>query len=137
MRAIIFALAFVFSWETIAHADIIIGDDPGGRINTYAQKYDEIRHSGERVILTGRCLSACTIVLWLPPEQVCAMPGAVLGFHSVSDNNTGESISRAADAAVAGAFYPPKIFKWFMRGPLTQKLRYLKADHVVRPCNGK
>ncbi|EJW09974.1 putative exported Uncharacterized protein [Rhodovulum sp. PH10] len=61
-----------------ARADWRITDDPGGPIALYRVKYDGLAREGRRVVIDGPCLSACTLVLTLPRDQVCA----TLGFHS-------------------------------------------------------
>ena len=52
-----------------SHAVVRIGEDRGGRIGTYVDKYQEVRTSGEMVIIDGLCASACTIVLGAIPRQ--------------------------------------------------------------------
>ena len=50
-----------------SHAVVRIADDRGGRIGTYVDKYQDLRTSGEQVIIDGLCASACTIVLGAVP----------------------------------------------------------------------
>ena len=55
-----------------SHAVVRIGEDRGGRIGTYVDKYQEVRTSGEMVIIDGLCASACTIVLGaIPHDKIC------------------------------------------------------------------
>ncbi|BBB99762.1 MULTISPECIES: hypothetical protein [Bradyrhizobium] len=62
-----------------------ITDDPGGLIVDFVKKYSDMRDARTKVVLTGECVSACTLMLSiLRPELVCAMPEAALGFHSAS-----------------------------------------------------
>ncbi|WFU52290.1 hypothetical protein QA639_21515 [Bradyrhizobium pachyrhizi] len=62
-----------------------ITDDPGGVIVDFFKKYSDMRDAGTKVILSGECASACTLMLgMLRPELVCATPDASLGFHSAS-----------------------------------------------------
>ena len=44
-----------------------IQDDVGGRIGQYVETFAALRDSGERVMIDGACLSACTMVLGLDP----------------------------------------------------------------------
>ena len=61
----------------------IITWDTGGRLDEFVAKFSAMRLSGEKQIIDGICFSACTLALsLLPPEQVCATPYAVFGFHS-------------------------------------------------------
>src|SRR6201996_82126 len=55
-----------------SHAVVRIGEDRGGRIGTYVDKYQGLRSSGETVIIDGLCASACTIVLGaVPHDRIC------------------------------------------------------------------
>ena len=61
-----------------------ISDDAGGLIDTYVQKFSRIRDSGERTVVDGQCLSACTLVLaFVPRERMCVTPNAVFGSFRV------------------------------------------------------
>lgn len=67
------------------HNVTFITDDPGGVIVEFVKKYSDMRDARTKVILSGQCVSACTLMLGLlRPELVCATPDAVLGFHSAS-----------------------------------------------------
>ena len=52
---------------TGASATMRISDDIGGRIGAYVDQYSQVRNSGERVVIDGACLSACTLVLGIVP----------------------------------------------------------------------
>lgn len=68
-----------------AKATTYIRDDNGGVIVEYVEKYSNLRDSGEKVIVDGDCISACTLMLGLlPKQQVCATKKAAFGFHSAS-----------------------------------------------------
>ena len=65
---------------------IIISHDDGGVVVEYIQKYANLRDHGGRVVVDGPCLSACTLVLGILPEQnVCATSNAAFGFHSATE----------------------------------------------------
>jgi len=69
-----------------SHAVVRIADDRGGRIGTYVDKYQDLRTSGEAVIIDGLCASACTIVLGaVPYDKICVTSHANLGFHAAWD----------------------------------------------------
>src|SRR5215469_10885061 len=75
-------LASTLLWTLPANALTII-NDPGGFIPMYVAQIRRVAATGERVIIDGNCLSACTMTLGIiPPQNVCATPRAVLGFHS-------------------------------------------------------
>jgi hypothetical protein len=75
-------LASTLLWSLPANA-LTITNDGGGLIPMYVAKMQRAAAIGERVIIDGNCLSACTMTLGIiPPQNVCATPRAVLGFHS-------------------------------------------------------
>jgi hypothetical protein len=60
-----------------------ISDDPGGQLGPYLQKLAALRSSGEQVVIDGKCLSACTMVLGvIPRDHICVTAKAQLGFHA-------------------------------------------------------
>ena len=68
---------------TTAQSTVRIMSDPGGQIGPYLENLAALRASGERVVIDGPCLSACTMVLGvIPHERICVTPRAKLGFHA-------------------------------------------------------
>ena len=68
---------------TSASAEVRIQRDFGGQIGPYLYKYAMVREAGQRVVIDGPCLSACTLVLSVvPSERICVTRRAVLGFHA-------------------------------------------------------
>ena len=66
-----------------ARADVRIVSSPGGAVDAYLAAFARMRQSGERVIIDGPCLSACTLVLsTIPRNRICVTRRAVLGFHA-------------------------------------------------------
>jgi hypothetical protein len=64
-------------------AEIRILASPGGAVGPFLELFDRVRQSGERVVIDGPCLSACTLVLMtIPEERICVTRRAVLGFHA-------------------------------------------------------
>jgi hypothetical protein len=52
-------------------------------MSDYAERFSSARATGERVVIDGACLSACTLVVGiLPRDRGGATSKAVLGFHS-------------------------------------------------------
>jgi hypothetical protein len=67
------------------HEATFISDDPCGIIVQFVRKYSDMRDAGTSVVISGQCVSACTLLLGiLRPEKMCVMPEAILGFHSAS-----------------------------------------------------
>jgi hypothetical protein len=111
-----------------------ITDDAGGLINTYVQRFNRMRDSGERIVVDGRCLSACTLVLaFVPRERICVTPNAVFGFHSAwsYDAQGGEALNREATQSLWN-MYPERIREWIRaNGGLHQKLIYLRGRQLA------
>jgi hypothetical protein len=111
-----------------------ITDDAGGLIETYVQRFNRIRDSGERIVVDGQCLSACTLVLALVPrERICVTPNAVFGFHSAwsYDAQGGEALNRNATQSM-WTMYPERIREWIRaHGGLHQELIYLRSRQLA------
>jgi hypothetical protein len=106
----------------------------GGPVGGYLTFFSKVRQSGERVIIDGPCLSACTLVLsTIPRSRICVTPRAVLGFHApvVVDENGRKFRSRDVTRAI-DASYPPAVRAWIKRhGGLTQDVILLKGRELA------
>jgi hypothetical protein len=77
------ALAAALLAAIPARAEIRIIQSPGGQVGPFLDLFQKVRASGERVVIDGPCLSACTLVLSIVPgERICVTRRAVLGFHA-------------------------------------------------------
>ena len=117
-----------------AGADVRIRSSLGGAVEDYLRFFAQVRQSGERVIIDGPCLSACTLVLsTIPKNRICVTPKAVLGFHAARwvDPRTGR-ISRAPEATrIVTQSYPAGVRAWIKkRGGLTGKVIYLRGREL-------
>ena len=82
-----------------AQGAVRIKSDPGGQIGPYLENLVALRGSGERVIIDGPCLSACTMVLGvIPRERICVTPRARLDFTRRGIPATTASLCRATEA---------------------------------------
>jgi hypothetical protein len=124
-----------------ASADIRITNDPGGEVSSYVQKFQEMRASGERIVIDGPCLSACTLLTGLiPRDHVCVTSRAVLGFHAASYYNDASRsfVPTRQGSALVMHLYPPAIKAWIGRhGGLTPHLIMLQGHELTalyRPC---
>jgi hypothetical protein len=86
----------------------------------------DISVPGERVVIDGPCLSACTLLIGIVPRHhVCVTKRAVLGFHAASYY---DDVSRSLVPTRAGTrrlmrLYPPEVRSWIDRhGGLTPHL---------------
>ena len=117
-----------------AHADVRILSSSGGRVGDYLQIFAQLRASGERIIIDGPCLSACTLVLsTIPKNRICVPRRAVLGFHAPQklDPRSGR-LSRTPEATrIVTQSYPAGVRAWIKkRGGLTGKLIYLRGREL-------
>ena len=117
-----------------ASATVRIRADPGGQIGPYLENLAVLRSSGERVIIDGPCLSACTMVLGiLPREQVCVTHNAVLGFHAAWNyNGHGRRVTSAVATQALIDIYPPPIRSWLARrGGLSPTMKFLRGRELA------
>ena len=117
-----------------ASADVRIRSSPGGAVEAYLAAFARVRQSGQRVVIDGPCLSACTLVLsTIPRNRICVTRRAVLGFHAPRwyDLQSGRT-TRAPEATRAvTAAYPAGVRAWIKkRGGLTQKVIYLRGKEL-------
>jgi hypothetical protein len=117
-----------------AHATIRLANDPGGLIAAYQHRFEHARATGERIVIDGSCLSACTLAIGLvPPEQVCATPHAVLGFHAAWQPTPygGRAVSREATQHMMN-IYPTELQGWInQHGGLTPHMIFLKGPELA------
>jgi hypothetical protein len=99
-----------------AHA-VRISNDKGGQIGPYLDAYVNIRNSGERVIIDGPCLSACTIVLGIMPrERICVTKRAQLGFHAAwNPGADGRPVLSRAGTKALWELYPGHVRAWLKK----------------------
>jgi hypothetical protein len=117
-----------------------LANDPGGLINAYRDKFVQARESGERVVIDGACLSACTLAVGLlPPDRICVTPKAVLGFQAAwtpvpgtDGTNKADRIPSAAATQHMMNIYTPTLQQWInQHGGLTSNMIYLKGDELA------
>jgi hypothetical protein len=117
-----------------ARADLRIVSSAGGEVGPYLQFFTAVRQSGERVIIDGPCLSACTLVLsTIPQDRICVTPRAILGFHAArSIDQQGQQYAAPDETHIVTAAYPAGVRAWIKRnGGLTQKLILLRGRRLA------
>jgi hypothetical protein len=109
-----------------------IRDDMGGSVGKYLMMFTRIRDSGERVIIDGKCFSACTLVTIIPKERICVTPRAVLGFHAGwVDDQTGQRTPSAEGTRLLFELYPVAIRSWINdHGGLNARTILMRADEL-------
>ncbi len=91
-------------------------------------------HSGERVVIDGPCLSACTLVLsMVPNNRICVTRRAVLGFHAARSIDTrGRMYAEPEASELVLEAYPSAVRGWIVRrGGLTSRLLLLRGRELA------
>jgi hypothetical protein len=133
MTVILAAVLWVFA-SLLARADVRIVASPGGEVGPFLDLFEEVRNSGERVVIDGPCLSACTLVLSIVPgDRICVTRRAVLGFHAArSIDRRGRIYAEPEASQLVLEAYPGPIRNWIMRrGGLTSKLLLLRGRELA------
>jgi hypothetical protein len=126
-------LSLLFA-ATPAFAEIRIIQSPGGQVEPFLELFERVRESGERVVIDGPCLSACTLVLSLVPgERICVTRRAVLGFHAArSVDRRGRFYAEPEASEAVLQAYPAPVRDWIRnRGGLTSRLLLLKGRDLA------
>lgn len=133
MKGLFVALAIVVGADA-SRADVRIADNTGGRIKQFVEDFATIRDRGERVIIDGACLSACTMVLGLVPrDRICVTERAVLGFHQAwMPGPHGQPIPSPIGTQTLWEIYPTNVKKWLNRkGGLQKKMIFLRGHELT------
>jgi hypothetical protein len=117
-----------------AQAEVRILASPGGQVGPFLDLFDRVRASGERVVIDGPCLSACTLVLsTVPSDRICVTRRAVLGFHGArSIDQRGRIYAEPEASQAVLEAYPAAVRNWISRrGGLTSKLLLLRGRELA------
>jgi hypothetical protein len=123
-----------------AQAEVRILSSPGGQVGPFLDLFEEVRASGERVVIDGPCLSACTLVLsMIPSERICVTRRAIFGFHAArSIDRRGRTYAEPEASQLVLEAYPAPVRVWIeRRGGLTSRLLLLRGRELMtmyRPC---
>jgi len=117
-----------------APAEVRILASPGGQVGPFLDLFEGVRNSGERVVIDGPCLSACTLVLSLVPnDRICVTRRAVLGFHAArSIDRRGRTYAEPEASEAVLEAYPGPVRSWIRRrGGLTSRLLLLRGRELT------
>jgi hypothetical protein len=117
-----------------AVAEIRILESPGGQVGPFLDLFEEVRQSGERVVIDGPCLSACTLVLsMVPSERICVTRRAILGFHAArSVDRRGRTYAEPEASHLVLEAYPAPVRLWIeRRGGLSSRLLLLRGRELA------
>jgi hypothetical protein len=128
------APVLALGWVVAASATVRIHSDPGGRIDQYLDRYNQIRLSGQHVIVDGTCNSACTLLLGsVPRDKICFTEQASLGFHSAWQfDDSGRPVASPSWTRVLWRNYPRAVRTWIARhGGLTPRMIFLRGEALT------
>jgi hypothetical protein len=117
-----------------AQGAVRIKADPGGQIGPYLENLMALRGSGERVIIDGPCLSACTMVLGvIPHERICVTARARLGFHAAwHPGEDGHPVPSQEATKLLMDIYPEQVRSWIARrGGLSPHMMFLSGRELT------
>jgi hypothetical protein len=143
LRIVFTLLLAVALWvfaTMLARAEVRILASPGGQVGPFIDLFEKVRNSGERVVIDGPCLSACTLVLsMVPSERICVTRRAVFGFHAArSMDRRGRLYAEPEASKLVLQAYPGPVRDWIVRrGGLTSRLLLLRGRELgamYRPC---
>jgi hypothetical protein len=126
---------------TSASATMRISEDRGGQIGRYLEAFASVRSSGERVVVDGNCLSACTLVLGVVPrERICATQRARFGFHAAwMPDRDGRPVTSPLGTQALWSIYPASVRRWITRhGGLSRKMLFMQGEDlngIVASCD--
>jgi hypothetical protein len=126
--------AVIAMLATPASAEVRILASPGGQVGPFLRLFETVRASGERVVIDGPCLSACTLVLMsVPRGRICVTPRAVLGFHAATSRDFfGQRRLEPEATGVVLAAYPPRVRDWIVRrGGLSSRMLLLRGGELA------
>ncbi len=130
IRGLLLAAMLLAAYATPASATMRISEDRGGQIGHYLQTFAMLRSSGERVVIDGNCLSACTLVLgMIPSSRICATSRAVFGFHAAwMPGRDGQPVTSNLGTRELWKVYPIRVRHWINRhGGLSRHMIYLQG----------
>jgi hypothetical protein len=117
-----------------AQAEVRILASPGGQVGPFLDLFDRVRASGERVVIDGPCLSACTLVLsMVPADRICVTRRAILGFHAArSIDRRGRMYAEPEASELVLEAYPSAVRGWIRhRGGLSSRLLLLRGRELA------
>ena len=126
--------AALFAATAPARTEVRILASPGGQVGPFLDLFERVRASGERVVIDGPCLSACTLVLSaVPNDRICVTRRAVLGFHAArSIDRRGRIYAEPEASKAVLEAYPAPVRGWISRrGGLTSRLLLLRGRDLA------
>jgi len=142
IRGLLLCAAILVSAMSSARAEMRIAEDRGGQIGRYLQTFAMVRASGERVVVDGNCLSACTLILGVVPKsRICATHRARFGFHAAwMPDEDGRPVTSRMGTQALWEVYPASVRRWInAHGGLTRHMIFMQGNAlngIVPSCSG-
>jgi hypothetical protein len=133
-RTILLAALLAAAGLMPVRAEVRILGSPGGQVGPFLDLFERVRASGEIVVIDGPCLSACTLVLSVVPnDRICVTRRAVLGFHAArSIDRRGRLYAEPEASEAVLEAYPGPVRDWIRRrGGLTSRLLLLRGRELA------
>lgn len=131
----IFTLVFASS----AHAEkVFYLHDPGGNVAAHIYTYSQVNAEYDRVVIDGRCKSACTTVLGVVPlNKICIAPGGYFMFHAAHNRDRSFNFGQTQ---LMMSVYAPEVRDWVSKHHALEQVdpyTYLYAKDVrfIRHCH--
>jgi hypothetical protein len=123
-----------------SNATVRISEDRGGQIGRYLDRFNAIRASGESVIIDGECLSACTMVLGIvPQDRLCVTSRASFGFHNAYNLKAGARVTNTEATELLFSTYSAPVKDWVTaHGGLKSRMVILRGRELLSmygPCH--
>ena len=134
LRAMLLAGVLCAQVPPSARAEVRILASPGGQVGPFLDLFERVRASSERVVIDGPCLSACTLVLDLVPnDRICVTRRAILGFHAArSIDRRGRMYAEPEASELVLSAYPAAVRGWIIRrGGLGSRLLLLRGRELA------
>jgi len=128
----VIVLATIFAPPAVAD-EVRILSSRGGEVSRFLDLFDGVRKTGDRVVIDGPCLSACTLVLSVVPNtRICVTRRAILGFHAARlIDRHGRLYAQPEATKLMYGSYPTAVRGWIRRhGGLTSHLLQLRGREL-------
>jgi hypothetical protein len=130
---LLLASAFLLICGGRSYALVRIANDRGGLIGRYVDRYDQLKDTGQTVVIDGLCASACTIVLSkVPSNRICVTEKANLAFHAAWDLGPGgRHITNPEATRTMYLMYPAPVRNWIStQGGLSPRMIFLRGPKL-------
>jgi len=122
-----------------AHAEKVYHlHDPGGNVAAHIYTYTQVNAEYDRVVIDGRCKSACTAVLGVVPlKKICITPDGYFMFHAAHYRDRSFNFGQTQLMMSA---YAPEVRTWVIKHHALEQVdpyTYLYARNVtfIRHCS--